>query len=287
MKYIPSQPPEGINVPNEHPLKSLLILTTGTITSILIILFVISLLADFVVSFIPVEYEQSLFKDKNIGDLVMKTDSESSGDVQQYLQTLVNSLHQQAGSEYSDHVFKVSLNTMSQPNAFAVPGGHIIVTTGLLNSVTSENGLAMVLAHEIGHHYERHPLRGLGRGLVVALFLSAISGFDIGGYADKFVERTAFIGQLAYSRKQETASDQIALTLLQKKYGHANGASEFFNFIKSTSEDSHESPVFLSTHPSTQERLDYLKQAERQDYGDKNMIPNNILEQLQKKSVIQ
>ena len=70
MKYVPSQPPEGINVSDEHPLKSFLILTTGTIAVIFILLFVIALFADFIVRFIPVEYEQSLFADKNIGDLI-------------------------------------------------------------------------------------------------------------------------------------------------------------------------------------------------------------------------
>jgi predicted Zn-dependent protease len=280
MKYVPSQPPEGINVSGEHPLKSFLILTTGTIASIFIILFFISLFADFIVSFIPVEYEQTLFKDKNNGDLTIDSNADTSEEIQQYLQALVNSLHELSGNEYSDHNFKVSLSSMAQPNAFAAPGGYIVVTTGLLQSVTSENGLAMVLAHEIGHHYERHPLRGLGRGLVVTFFLSAISGFDIGGYADKFVERTAFIGQLAYSRKQETASDYIAVDLLQKKYGHANGASEFFKHIKNSSKYDKEPPIFLSTHPSTQERLDYLERVELENYGDKNNIPKNILKQL-------
>ena len=281
MKYIPSQPPEGINVSDEHPLKSLLILTSGTIASIFIILFIISLFADFIVSFIPIEYEQSLFKDKNIGNLITQNNPNPSAEIQQYLQALVNSLHDQGGNNYRDHRFKVSLSPMPQPNAFAAPGGYIVVTTGLLKNVTSENGLAMVLAHEIGHHYERHPIRGLGRGLVVALFLSAVSGFDVGGYAYRFVEKTAFIGQLAYSRKQETASDHIAVDLLQKKYGHANGASEFFNYIKNRSDHTSEPPIFLSTHPSNHERLDYLEKAERQNYGEKKNIPDNILEELQ------
>ncbi len=148
MKYVPSQPPEGINVSGEHPLKSFSILTTGTIASIFIILFIISLFADFVVGFIPIEYEQSLFKDKNIGDLISQSESDASGEVQQYLQTLVNSLHEQAGSKYSDHRFKVSLSSMSQANAFAAPGGYIIVTTGLLNH-SGRSG-------QIGYLIERH-----------------------------------------------------------------------------------------------------------------------------------
>lgn len=106
------------------------------------------------------------------------------------------------------------------------------------------------------------------------------AGFDVGGYADRFVERTAFIGQLAYSRKQETDSDHIAIDLLQKKYDHANGASEFFKYIKNSGEHNGEPPVFLSTHPSTQERLDYLEEMERRNYGEKKNIPKNILDKL-------
>ncbi len=205
--------------------------------------------------------------------MIVQSESDTPEEVQQYLQALINTLHEQAGNEYSNHRFKVSLSSTPQANAFAAPSGYIIVTTGLLTSVTSENGLAMVLAHKIGQHYERHPLRGMGRGLVMALFLFAILGFDVGDHADKFVERTAFIGQLTYSRKQETASNHIAVHLIQRKYGHASGASEFFNYMymKNSSEHTNKPPIFLSTHSSTQERLTYLEQVEKQHYGEKKI----------------
>lgn len=200
-------------------------------------LFIVSLFANFVVGFIPVKYEQSFFEDKNLGSLIIQNDTQAPQEVITYLQTLVNSLHAHSDSKYQDHEFKVSLARMIQPNAFAAPGGHIVVTTGLLKSIQSENGLAMVLAHEIGHHYERHPLRGLGRGVVMTLFLSAISGIDLGGLANQFLEKTAVVGQLAYSRKQETDSDKIAINLITKYYGHASGgiyqAHAIFYFLNS------------------------------------------------------
>lgn len=282
MKYVPSQPPEGINVTDEHPLKSFIILTTGAIGSIFALLFIISLFADTVVGFIPIKYEQSFFEDKNIGNLIIENDGQSPQEVVDYLQHLVDALHSQSEEKYKDHQFKVSLVKMEQPNAFAAPGGYIVVTTELLKSIQTENGLSMVLAHEIGHHYERHPLRGLGRGIVMALFLSVISGVDAGGFANQFLEKTAFIGQLAYSRKQETDSDNIAISLLKKHYGHANGASEFFSFIQSHELNHNEPPEFLSTHPATEQRLEYLRSFEKIGFDEKTDIPNNIAKIIEK-----
>ncbi len=276
MKYIPSQPPEGINVTDEHPLKSFLILTTGAIGSIFLLLVIVSVFADLIVGFIPIKYEQSFFADKNIGNLIVETDEPTSQEVTNYLQNLVNTLHANSDSGFRDHHFIVSLANMNQANAFAAPGGHIVVTTELLKSIQSENGLAMVLAHEMGHHYERHPLTGLGRMVVLTLFLSTISGIDLGGLANQFLEKTAVVGQLAYSRKQETDSDKIAIELITKHYGHASGASEFFNYIKSHSHDRDEPPEFLSTHPSTDQRIEYLRSFENFTDDIKTPIPENI-----------
>ena len=276
MKYTPSQPPEGINVTPEHPLKSFFILTAGTIGVVILLLVFVGLLADFVVRFIPIKYEQDYFQDKNLGAALVVTDSEAPQEVIRYLQSLADTLHEHAGEEYAEHEFKVTFSSLEEPNAFAAPGGHIVVTKGLLDSVESENGLAMVIAHEIGHHYARHPLRGMGRGLVVTMFLVAISGVDIGGLADRLVEQTTLIGHLAYSRKQESEADDIAVKLLRQKYGHANGASEFFKYIKSSGKHEHAPPVFLSTHPSTEQRLDYLTRIEQENLGSKVALPDTV-----------
>ena len=278
MKYTPVQPPEGINVSDEHPLKSFFILSAGTIGLVFGVLLILSLVADFIVGYIPVEYERSLFENQNLGELIAGTEGETSAEVEAYLQQLVDSLHQQADNEYQDHQFKVSLSPMMEPNAFAAPGGHIIVTTGLLNSIESENGLAMVLAHEIGHHYERHPLRGMGRGIVVGLFLITLSGFDGAGLAESFLGQTTLIGQLAYSRKQETDADKIGVDLLTRHYQHASGASEFFAYIEREGLHEHAPPAFLSTHPSPEKRLEYLSQSEQQKPGKKTPLPQIVLD---------
>ncbi len=275
MRYTPVQPPEGINVTDEHPLKSFFILTAGTIGVVIIVVAVLGLVADYLVKYIPVEYEQDLFSKDGIYLMPFATD-ESKGGLQtkQYVQNLVDELHAVAGEDYADHHFQVEIANDYDANAFAVPGGHIIVTKGLFSSVESENGLSMILAHEMAHHYERHPLRSTGRGLVVSLFLLTVLGADGSSFLQDFLGNTASITNLTFSRQQESDSDVFASNLLIKFYGHASGAAEFFQYLKSEEGSMGEIPSFLGTHPSTEDRISNLIELENQHSGDKKPLPN-------------
>jgi predicted Zn-dependent protease len=274
MKYTPKQPPEGINVADEHPLKSFFILTFGTITVIICIVLALGLSADYLVKYIPVEYEQDIFSKDGVYLMPFAIDeSEEAIEVKLYAQSLVDQLHQISGENFSDHHFTVEISNSLAANAFAVPGGHIVITKGLFSSIKSENGLSMILAHEMAHHYERHPLRSTGRGLVVSLFLLATLGADGSSFLKDFIGNTASITNLAFSRKQESDSDDIASDMLIKFYGHASGAAEFFQYIKSEGSGLYEIPNFLSTHPSTDNRISNLIEIEKNHSGVKKALP--------------
>ncbi len=205
------------------------------------------------------------------------TDETTEGiKVREYLQSLVDKLHKKAGEEYADHQFHVAVSSELAANAFAIPGGHIVVTKGLFSSIETENGLSMVLAHEMAHHYKRHPLRSTGRGLVVSLFLLTALGVDGSSFLQNILGGTASITNLAFSRKQETESDEFAIELLNKHYGHASGAAEFFQFIQDEEESLGEIPSFLSTHPSTDDRIDFLRTHENKNSGDKIPLPEYV-----------
>lgn len=277
MKYTPVQPPEDINVTPEHPLKSFFILTAGTIGIVIGIVLILGFFADYLVKYIPIEYEQDLFSQDGIYLMPFETDETEEGKrVTQYLQSLVNELHTKAGEEYAAHQFQVKVTDDLAANAFAIPGGHIVVTRGLFASIESENGLSMILGHEMAHHYERHPLRSTGRGLVVSLFLLTVFGADGSSFLQSFLGGTASITNLAFSRQQETESDEFAIVLLEKHYGHTSGAAEFFQYIKSEESFSNEIPDFLSTHPATDDRIDYLLMNEKNNSGDKKALPGFI-----------
>ena len=106
------------------------------------------------------------------------------------------------------------------------PEGRLLFYSGLLNQIESENELAMILAHELGHFAKKHHIRGLGRGLVFLMISSVVFGQESAV--------TAYIGNLFgvlnahYSREQESEADHFGLNLLVKAYGHAGGANDFF-----------------------------------------------------------
>ena len=93
------------------------------------------------------------------------------------------------------YAFRVSVLDQSEPNAFAIPGGQIVITRGLLESVSSESELAFVLGHEIGHFKQRDHLRGLGRGIALVIAISALDLGGAGGAHDLLSGATGIAGR--------------------------------------------------------------------------------------------
>ena len=145
---------------------------------------------------------------------------------------------------------------MPDPNAFALPGGGVGVTRGLLEKVESETGMAMVLAHELGHHAGRHSLKRIGRTLVWNTLLNVV----LGGVDLSALELGLWLSESGYGREQERNADQFGMKLVHKIYGHTQGALEFFELVQTESgQDDSEWLAFTSTHPLTTERISYLK----------------------------
>jgi predicted Zn-dependent protease len=141
-------------------------------------------------------------------------------------------------------------------NAFTTLGGYIFVFDGLVRELESENGLAMVLAHEIAHAANRDPLTAASRGILIQVLLSALSG-------NRGVD-SASAGELGgelmlgiYSREQEEDADRLALEALQRRYGHVGGATHLFETLRYYYGDD-EIPEILSSHPDTVDRIDAL-----------------------------
>jgi len=181
-------------------------------------------------------------------------DEEQSSPVTRRVQRLLDRLV--AAGDIHDREYHVHLLPQEAVNALALPGGHIIIFRGLLKQVASENELAMILGHELGHFQNRDHLRGLGRGLVIIFLSSTILGAD--SNATRLLQNLLFDTEMRFSQRQEMKADVRGLNLLMKLYGHAGGATEFFRRISAKKKTGPIAYLF-ATHPYPEKRIRSLK----------------------------
>ena len=141
-------------------------------------------------------------------------------------------------------------------NALALPGGNIVIFSGLLDAAGSENELAFVLAHEMGHFVNRDHLTGLGRGLVLMTMSAALFGGDsvIGQRLGYLMQ----VSELGFSRQHESGADAYALATMNCYYGHVAGSTSFFEHTADM-EQGRFAGHYLSSHPLHEQRVASLK----------------------------
>jgi len=259
MEYSNPKIPEGINTTVENPLKEFFILSIGVLGIIFFAVIVLSLAAEKLAIYIPFKMEQDLIPEMWT-QADPETESETNRQTREYLQSLSNQLadHMHLPEEMEITVHYIEGDTV---NAFATIGGHIFIYQGLLDELESENALAMVIAHEMAHIFHRHPIIAMGRGVVIGLLLSAISGASGDLFVGQVVSETGMIALLNFTRDQEREADITALTAVNGLYHHVSGTNDLFRVLMAAHDlESIEPPLFLSTHPLTQDRIDDLTQ---------------------------
>lgn len=150
----------------------------------------------------------------------------------------------------------------STPNAFALPGGRVAVTRGLLANLENEAQLAAVLGHEIGHVTARHSVQGIQRGTLLNLGLAVLSGVTsdapTGQLAQQAGQLTATLVDRSYSREQERESDRLGIDYMVKAGYNPQGAVQvqelFYRKIEGGAEPQWLSGLFRS-HPFSKERM--------------------------------
>ena len=143
-------------------------------------------------------------------------------------------------------------------NAFALPGGHMYLYTGLMRLAENEAELAGVMAHEIGHVAARHHGERLTRMYGYNLLVRVLLGDDPGAAANI----ASNLVEMNFSRENEREADTIAVELLWRA-GYDPGA--MLTFMEKMREQEQRrgaapSLPFLSSHPPTQERIALIRQ---------------------------
>lgn len=168
---------------------------------------------------------------------------------------------EETADQFRETVFTFRVLDSPVVNAFALPGGYVYVTRGLMAHMNNEAQLAVVIGHEIGHVAARHASqRGLQQtiGSVVVLG-GAILGQELLGLPGETIlnlsSQAAGLLFLSYSRNHERESDRLGVEYAAKTgYVAAEGAA-FFTSLKRISERAGQSiPSLLSTHPDPGER---------------------------------
>ncbi len=149
------------------------------------------------------------------------------------------------------------------PNAFALPGGFVFVTRGLMDLMDSESELSTILGHEIGHVTARHSvsqlskaeLAQIGVGLGSVIFPQAQ---QLGGLASTGLQLLF----LKYSRDDERQADDLGFRYSQQAGYDPREMADVFVALQRIGEQEGQSPLpsWLSTHPATQERIQVVQQ---------------------------
>lgn len=160
--------------------------------------------------------------------------------------------------------FKWEFNVIDDPktvNAWCLPGGKVAVYTGILPLTKDDEGLAVVLGHEVSHALARHGSERMSQGMLAQLGGAAL---DV-ALASKPAETRALFDQayaggaqvgvlLPFSRKQESEADHIGLILMAKAGYDPRGAVPFWERMEKAA-GSGAPPAFLSDHPTDAKRI--------------------------------
>jgi Zn-dependent protease with chaperone function len=144
-------------------------------------------------------------------------------------------------------------------NAFAAPGGYVVVFRGLLEKTETPEQLAGVLAHELQHIFKRHTTRAIVEQTSTSLLIAAVSG-DITGAATVALDSARTLGALRYSRVHETEADTEGLKMLLAAGIDPKGMIEFFQIMNKGNHRDDDAGWFryLSTHPTHDNRVQTL-----------------------------
>ena len=147
-----------------------------------------------------------------------------------------------------------------QQNAWCMPGGKVAVYTGILPITQDENGLAVVLGHEIAHAVAKHGNERMSQGLIQQFGGTALSSaLGTSSAATRELASQAFgvttgLGALKFGRGQETEADHLGLIFMAMAGYNPDGAVAFWRRMDAR-EGQAAPPEFLSTHPSNGTRV--------------------------------
>lgn len=223
---------------------------------------------------IPVEWETTL-GESSIEQLTLATDLMAKERGENLLRPLVQPLLTELGDSRYQYNFYIAHEPTT--NAFALPGGYVVIHSELILEADSAEELLGVLAHEISHVEQQHGVRNvIGTAGIYVLF-GALFG-DVEGLLGLITSAAPFLLNQSYSRDFEREADRLGYELLVDANINPRGLAHFFEKMLAEKEEhstgteagsgsegsegnmANDVLAFLSTHPASEERIEYLNE---------------------------
>ncbi len=156
--------------------------------------------------------------------------------------------------------YSFSVADLPEINAFALPGGPVWIHRGALSRAANESQVAAVLAHEIAHIAQRHGADRLTQGMVAKWGLGLLGALlgNVGGAGTAQAAASLLTGGviLKFSRREEQEADDVGMSILTRAGWDSRGMVEIFEMLqRQASRDQRSVDAFLSSHPSTEDRI--------------------------------
>lgn len=162
-----------------------------------------------------------------------------------------------------DYQWEYNLIEDNQLNAWCMPGGKVAFYTGIMPVCQNNNGVAVVMGHEITHALAQHSAQRATQALMAqGIQLAGNLALNDSRYKNVFnilYPVGAQVGILAYSRQAELEADRIGLTLMAMAGYDPREATKFWQRMEKQTSGQQRPPQFLSTHPNPGRRIEQLK----------------------------
>jgi Zn-dependent protease with chaperone function len=227
----------------------------------------IPLLADRLAAKVPVSWEEEL--GRSARDQILTVTGRCTDSL--LLSTVERLVEQLAIVTPSPYQFRTVISASDQVNAFAAPGGYMVVNRGLIRRTARPEELAGVLAHEMQHVLRRHGTRAILRQIPTKLVLAALAGDVVG--ASQAAQALGTLGNLRYQRGDEEQADELGVALLHDAGVDATGMANFFATLQREAGDMPRGLAYLSTHPRTEARIERTRQLAAATIGSRPLLP--------------